>query len=156
MDVAPASDGKAQLAPTELEAWRGLLRTHRDLVSRLDQELERDHGLPLTSYEVLMLLSDAPGGSLRMGDLASALLLSRSGLTRLVDRLERDGLVRRVPCPEDARGLLATITQKGEARLAKARPAHLAGVRRHFLDRLRSEDLRALSSAWSRLGSGDP
>ena len=144
-------DPGRQLDPLELDAWRGLLRIHRDVVGRLDTELDRDHGLPLSAYEVLMYLTDADDGRLRMGELAHALLLSRSGLTRLVDRLERQGLVNRERCDDDARGYFAQLTPAGQRLLAKARPAHLAGVREHFLSRLSEGDLRALAQAWSRV-----
>ena len=143
----------APLTRRELAAWRGMLRTHRDLVARLDAELERHHNLPLTSYEVLIALADAPGGRLRMGELAGELLLSRSGLTRLVDRLERQGLVERERCADDARGFFAAITERGRAKLLSARPAHLAGVREHFLERLSQRDLDALARAWERVRS---
>ena len=93
---------------SELAAWRGFLRVHAALVHELDRELEETHGLPLTHYEVLLYLESAPGHRLRMAELASSVLLSQSGVTRLVDRLERDGLVAREPCPDDRRGLLAS------------------------------------------------
>ncbi|MFL5871145.1 MAG: MarR family winged helix-turn-helix transcriptional regulator, partial [Solirubrobacterales bacterium] len=98
-----------KLSDLELAAWRGMLEAHKDLVARLDAELERDHGLPLTSYEVLMYLADSGKGKLRMGELADRLLLSRSGITRLVDRLERQGLVERQPCEDDGRGYYAVL-----------------------------------------------
>ena len=149
-----ASDTRtAELDARELMAWRGLLHTHRELVTRLDAELEREHGLPLTSYEVLISLADAPGERLRMGELADALLLSRSGLTRLVDRLERQGLVERERCEDDARGWFAALTPAGRRKLRTARPAHRADVRRHFLERLDDEDLDALGRAWEKLGA---
>jgi len=128
-----------------------MLRVHRDVVARLDAELEREQGLPLTSYEVLISLADAPAGRLRMGELAGALLLSRSGLTRLVDRLERQGMVERERCEDDARGYFAVITEGGRRKLESARPAHRAGVREHFLGRLNAGDLDALAHAWSRV-----
>src|SRR3954454_18036455 len=125
-----------KLSDLELAAWRGMLEAHKDLVARLDAELERDHGLPLTSYEVLMYLADSGKGKLRMGELADRLLLSRSGITRLVDRLERQGLVERQPCEDDGRGYYAVLTERGRDTLRVARPDHLSGVRRHFLDPL--------------------
>ena len=118
-----------QLSPTELRAWRGMLRVHSRLVKVLDARLDQDHGLPLTSYEVLVHLSEADGGRMRMCDLAESILLSRSGLTRLVDRLERDGLLQRVACADDARGSFATLTPAGRDKLAEARVSHLEGVR---------------------------
>ena len=148
-----ATRSDSPLTERELAAWRGMLRVHRDVVARLDAELERDQGLPLTSYEVLISLADAPDGRLRMGDLAGALLLSRSGLTRLVDRLERQGLVDRERCEDDARGYFAVITHEGRRKLASARPTHWAGVRDHFLQHLSAADLDALARAWARVGS---
>ena len=149
--MATSTPSGAPLTERELAAWRGMLRTHRDVVARLDAELERQHGLPLTSYEVLMILADAPDRRLRMGELADALLLSRSGLTRLVDRLERQDMVKRERCEDDARGYFAVITDAGLERLKTTRPAHLAGVRRHFLERLTERDLDALARAWQRV-----
>ena len=142
-----------ELDTLELDAWRGMLRVHGEIVAQLDAELEREHGLPLSSYEVLIYLAGAPAGRLRMGELAASMLVSRSGLTRLVDRLERDGLVTRERCEDDARGYFAVITAEGRRRVAAARPTHLDGVRRHFLSRLTKADLRALAAAWQHLGS---
>lgn len=127
-----------------------MLEVHSELISRLDSELERDHGLPLTSYEVLMYLADG-GGKLRMGELADRLLLSRSGITRLVDRLERQGLVTRERCTDDGRGFFALLTDAGRRKLAAARPAHLAGVREHFLSRLDPQQLDQLAAAWRQI-----
>jgi DNA-binding MarR family transcriptional regulator len=138
----------------EISAWRGLLRVHATLVKALDSELEAAHGLGLTSYEVLMYLADAPDGRMRMHDLASSVLLSRSGLTRLVDRLERDGLLARATCPSDARGAFAGLTPAGRTTLAAARATHLAGVRRHFLDHLDADELEALGDIWEKVVPG--
>ena len=134
------------LTREELGAWRGLLRVHAGMTKALDAELVRAHGLPLSSYEVLLFLADAPDGRLRMSELAEGVLLSRSGLTRLVDRMERDGLLRRERCPDDARGYNAAITGKGR-RAVPAGAAHpiSEGVRQRFLASLSAEDLRALA-----------
>ena len=139
------------LSDRELAAWRGMLEAHSALVADLDGELERDHGLPLTSYEVLMYLGDAPAGKLRMGELADRLLLSRSGITRLVDRLVRQGLIERERCEDDGRGYFARLTPLGRETLAATRPAHLAGVRRRYLDRLEPAQIDALGAIWGRL-----
>jgi DNA-binding MarR family transcriptional regulator len=147
--VTPRPSGDL-LSPRELAAWRGLLETHSRLIGRLDAELEREHGLPLTAYEVLMYLGDA-GGKLRMGELADRLLLSRSGITRLVDRLERQGLVERRRCSDDGRGLNAVLTDAGRHKLEACRPAHLSGVREHFLGRLEPGELDSLARVWERL-----
>lgn len=142
------------LTPRELRAWRGLLRVHATLVKALDAELESAHGLSLTSYEVLLFLDDAPGGQLRMHDVASSVLLSRSGLTRLADRLERDGLIERRACPSDARGSFAVITAAGRDKLADARDTHLDGVRRHFLAHVSPADQELLGDTWERILPG--
>ena len=140
----------------ELAAWKGMLATHSRLVHELDAELERQHGLPLSSYEVLMNLDYAEGNRLRMGELADRLLLSRSGITRLADRLEKQGLIARERCDNDGRGYFATLTDQGRALVTAARPDHLADVRRRFLDRLAPEDIDALGAIWQRLnGAGD-
>jgi DNA-binding MarR family transcriptional regulator len=100
---------------------------------------------------VLLHLAEAEDCKMRMHDIASSVLLSRSGLTRLVDRLERDGLVQRVSCQDDARGAFACLTDEGRARLAAARVTHLAGVRRHFLASFTVDELEALGDFWERL-----
>ena len=141
----------ALLSARELAAWRGMLEAHSRVVADLDTDLVRVHGLPLTSYEVLMYLADAPGERLRMGELADRLLLSRSGITRLVDRLVRQGLIARERCSDDGRGFYALLTDSGRELIAAARPTHLAGVHRHFLDRLTPEEIDALGAIWGRL-----
>ena len=141
----------SRLDNRELRAWRGLLRIHAQLSKALDAQLDAAHGLPLTSYEVLMYLSDAEGGRMRMHDLASSVLLSRSGLTRLVDRLERDGYLERCSCAHDARGAFAVLTPAGREKLEAARETHLAGVRELFLSHFSDEELDALGAAWERV-----
>jgi DNA-binding MarR family transcriptional regulator len=138
----------------ELGAWRGLLRVHAGMTKALDAELVREHGLPLSSYEVLLFLADAPDGRLRMSELAEGVLLSRSGLTRLVDRMEREGLLRRERCEDDARGYHALITDKGRELFGRARRTHLDGVRERFLSRLSPEELRTLARLWEKVAPG--
>lgn len=135
----------------ELRAWRGMLRAHAALTKALGADLEREHGLPLTSYEVLMNLHDAPGRRMRMSDLACKVILSRSGLTRLVDRLAREGLLQREACDDDARGAFAVLTDEGLERVVVARRTHLAGVRARFLDHLDPEEQRLLAEVWDRV-----
>ena len=145
------------LTERELAAWRGMLETHSRIVAELDAELERHHGLPLSSYEVLMYLGDAEGGRLRMGELADRLLLSRSGITRLADRLERQGLIARERCADDGRGYFALLTDAGRQKLDAARPDHLDGVRTHFLTRLEPTEIDDLGAIWRRLqGQAEP
>jgi DNA-binding MarR family transcriptional regulator len=135
----------------ELGAWRGLLRTHSALTKALDAELVRVHGLPLSSYEVLLFLADSPDGQMRMSELADGVLLSRSGLTRLVDRMQREGLLRRERCEDDARGWFAAITPKGRELFTRARKTHLDGVRERFLSHFTREELRSLAAFWERI-----
>jgi DNA-binding MarR family transcriptional regulator len=142
-DVVPT-----ELTDAELAAWRGFLRTHGELLRALDAELESAQGLSLTTYDVLVSLYHAPGRRLRMAELADRVLLSRSGMTRLVDRLERAGHLRRDRCSEDARGCFAVLTPEGVATLERARPVHLDGVRRRFLARLGDDDLATLARIW--------
>src|SRR3954449_11424685 len=108
----------------ELDAWRGFLRSYATLVRELDEELTERHGLPLSSYDVLVQLDEAPDGMLRMSHLADAVLLSRSGLSRLVTRLADQGLLERLECKNDARGAFAAITDQGRELLADARAPH--------------------------------
>src|SRR5215213_3957792 len=110
-----------ELTAAELAAWRGFLRVHSAVAKRLDAQLESAHDLPLSSYEVLITLQSAPARRLRMAELADRVLLSRSGMTRLVDRLERDGLLARDTCAADARGCFAVLTEAGDDLLARAR-----------------------------------
>jgi len=143
-----------QLNDRELAAWRGFLRLHAALVRELDRELEESHGLPLTHYEVLIHLYLAPDNRLRMSDLAASVLLSQSGVTRLVDRLERAGHVVRHQCADDRRVLYAQLTDRGRVRLMEARPTHLAGVRARFLAHFDDTELDELAAAWERVQPG--
>lgn len=138
----------------ELEAWRAFLRSHARVTRLLDAELTAECDLPLGSYEVLIHLNEAPGRTLRMTELADRVLLSRSGLTRLVDRLEGDGLIRRESCPSDARGTNAVLTDVGLARLKAAAPVHLRGVREHVIDVLSPQEIATLAEALGRV-AGD-
>jgi DNA-binding MarR family transcriptional regulator len=142
------------LAGSELNAWRGLLRAQAALVKTLDAELEQAHGLPLSSYEVLLFLDHSADKRMRMCDLADSALLSRSGLTRLIDRLEREQLVERVSCEHDARGAYAELTAAGAAKLADARATHLAGVREHYLKHFDEAELELLSDFFERIAPG--
>lgn len=139
------------LTPLELGAWRGMLRVHADLVRRLDAGLRASHGLSLTSYEALMLLGTSPRGRMRISELSGATLLSVSGMSRMVDRLVRDGLVVRESCEEDGRGAEVSLTARGRGRLRAARAGHLADVRREFLARFSDDELGAMAGYWSRI-----
>ena len=143
-----------RLSPLELAAWRGFLRVHAKLVRELDAELQAAHGLPLHEYEVLLTVDNAPGGRVRMTELASSVLLSQSGLTRLVDRLEHDGLVERERCTADRRGFHVRLTDEGGQILERARTTHLAGVRARFLTSFSAAELAELAGFWERVLPG--
>jgi DNA-binding MarR family transcriptional regulator len=146
----------AGLTATQSRAWRAFLRSHASVVARLERDLHDAHDLPLAHYDVLVQLSEAPGRSLRMTELASSVLLSRSGLTRLVDRLEREGLVRREACPSDARGTLAVLTDAGADRLREAWPTHLAGVVERVVGRYSEQELALLGDLLARMLDDEP
>jgi DNA-binding MarR family transcriptional regulator len=147
----PSQTVVAPFTDAELAAWRGFLRTHAALVKELDADLEAQHQLPLSSYDVLTTLADQPEGRMRMRDLADAVVLSRSGLTRLVDRLQREGLIEREQCVSDARGAYAVLTEDGRARLSEAQPLHRESVRRRFLSQFSAGELQVLAACWERL-----
>ncbi len=153
--IQPAeSKAIRELSRQELGAWRGLLRVHSALVKAFDAELLAEYDLPLTSYEVLINLQAAPGHRRRMAELADGVLLSRSGMTRLVDRLERDGLLERDACVSDGRGTFAVLTPKGEELLSRARRTHLDGVRDRFLQHFTEDELEQLARFWNRVHPG--
>ena len=152
--VPPATVPLRELSPEELGAWRGMLRVHSALVKALDAELLAAHGLPLTSYEVLINLQAAPGRRRRMAELADGVLLSRSGTTRLVDRLERHGLLERDVCDSDGRGCFAVLTDRGEEALSRARATHLEGVRERFLRHFETAELQQMAAWWDRAMPG--
>jgi DNA-binding MarR family transcriptional regulator len=139
-----------------MSAWHALIHAHARIVRRLEAELEAEHGLTLPAYEVLAHLSEAPDHRLRMSDLASYAVLTPSGLTRLVDKLAREGLVERARCESDARVVYAVLTPAGLARLRTAYPTHLRGVRAHLVDRLDADQLEAIAAALGPLASYCP
>ena len=148
----------APLAEREwLEVWRLFLEVHARVVGRLEMEMESEQGIPLPWFDVLIQLSFAPDGQLRMHDLLRNLMLTRSGLTRRIDRMEVAGLVERRSCSDDARGVVVALTPLGRAKLADAAPHHLARVHKHFARHLTPQELRAVRSAFKRvLAALDP
>lgn len=133
-------------------AWRAFLHAHARVTRRLDEELQAGHGLSLAEYDALLQIAHAPGRRVRMNVLAERVILSRSGITRLVDRLEAAGSVERAACTTDARGQEAVLTPLGLSRLRAAATTHLDGVRRYFLNRLDAADLAGLEASLSRVG----
>ncbi|GAA3442128.1 MarR family winged helix-turn-helix transcriptional regulator [Planomonospora venezuelensis] len=146
-----ASESRGTISSEELVVWRMLQRAQVRITRLLEADLLVEHDLALASYDVLTQLSESPDRRLRMNDLAERVLLSRSGLTRLIDRLQRDGLVEREACTSDARGLFAVLTDAGALRLAEATPTYLRGIRDRFLDVLDGDELRQCASMLTKL-----
>ena len=137
--------------PAELEAWVGLLRAHAAATRRFNRELMASHGLTINDFEVLVHLAHADDGRLRRVDLAERVLLTASGITRLLDGLERSKLVRKASCAADARVTYAEITPRGRELLSDARESHVEGVRALFAERFTAEVLQALTGLLERL-----
>jgi DNA-binding MarR family transcriptional regulator len=129
-----------------MRAWQALLHAHHQVIRKLDGELRENHDLPLAAYDVLLRLARAPGRALRMTDLADRVMLSPSGMTRLIDRLVSRRLVERQADPQDARVALASITDEGMRTLRSAARTHLRGIREHFTGALTEAQLRNIAS----------
>ncbi len=139
------------LSTDQLSAWRSFLTAHARVISRLEDELSREADLPLTWYEVLLLLREAPGGRLRMHQLAESRLLSRSAATRLIDRIEAAGLVERATSAADRRGTFVTLTDRGLATLRRCAPLHLRGIEEHFARHLSPEETDIIAATMTRI-----
>ena len=135
----PLSARDPRLAP-----WRAFVRAQAQVSRRLDEDLREEHGLSLQEYVALLILAESPERQLRMGRLADSLSLSKSGATRLIDRLVGDGLVCRESCSSDARGAEAKLTDTGLDRLRTAAPTHLRGIKEYFLSAIGGEDLETI------------
>jgi DNA-binding MarR family transcriptional regulator len=146
----------AWLTPLEQRAWRAFVSVSSVVSVELEAELLATHGLTLGEYGVLVHLSEAPDGRLRMTDLATELALSPSGLTRRLDGIVREGLVTREACPTDRRAVYAVLTPKGLRTLQRAAPDHVAGVRRLFIDRLTPGQLAELAAVLEQVRAGCP
>jgi DNA-binding MarR family transcriptional regulator len=144
----PADD---RITPEQLEVWRMFLRVQRRLINRLEEDLQSKHELPLAWYDVLVRLVEARDRRLRMSELADQVMLSPSGLTRLVDRLVSEGLVRREHAERDGRGFYAVLTETGYERLRAASGTHLRGIRNHVISIYSDAELATLARLLSRL-----
>lgn len=146
---------KSPISDVALDAWRNFLRANSRLTRELDDELRERHNTTLGDFDVMMQLHLAPSGRLKMCDLAAAIVLSPSGLSRRVDRLERAGLVKRERGSSDARNIETHLTAAGKRRLAQLRKTHLAGVRQRFSERFNDAELETLSELLGRLRDGE-
>jgi len=145
-----------KLKPAEMRAWRAFLDAQASLMRRLGADLIKNEDITLAEYDVLVQLSFAPGGRLRMTELSDRVRLSPSGLTRLVDRLVQGGLVKRGRCAFDRRGSYAILTSSGKVRLRRASPVHLRGIREYFSKHLSPAQLVAVAEALEPLGRDMP
>jgi DNA-binding MarR family transcriptional regulator len=137
-------------SPDRLRAWRLYVESALALVDVLDTELERDAGIPLRWYDVLVHLEETPEG-LRMNELAERILYSKSGFTRVVDRMEEAGLVRRVRPENDRRSILVVLTDRGRDMIDRARRRHRAGIEQHFSRHLTDGDVKAITRALEKV-----
>lgn len=151
-DTSPSlADLGDELTPTQAAAWLGLLATHNAICRQLDATLRASHQIGLSAYQALLCLARAPTCRLRMSELAAVTPLTFSGISRMVDRLERDGLVKREGSAADGRVACATLTSEGVTRLRAAHQTYLSGVRRLFLAHFTEQELATLGAYWQRL-----
>jgi DNA-binding MarR family transcriptional regulator len=143
--------GNKVLGDLHLSAWRAFITTHAHLIERIDRALTAGQQLPLRWYDVLIELYQASGQGLRMHELADRVVLSRSGLTRLVDNLEAAGLLARHACQTDRRGTYITVTDRGKGALRKAWPVYAKGIADHFARHLSEAEARTLADALTRV-----
>ncbi len=157
MGTTTSTTAQRNLSASELGAWGGMLRMQILLTRQLDAELSQQHGITTSDYEVLMFLAHAPQHRMRMSELSESALISQSGVTRLVDRLERRGLIERQDCPDDRRGQFAVLTDTGYRTIRDASVTHVSGIRDSFLRHLDESEQEMLGAFWERImpGTGD-
>jgi DNA-binding MarR family transcriptional regulator len=142
---------QATAAPRQLESWITFIRSHSAITRELSAQLQREHGLTLNDYEVLLVLSHSEHGMMRRVDLAETVLLTASGITRLLEGLERSGFVCKETCASDARVSYAKLTDEGRQKLSDAAVTHLRGIDELFLGRYSGSELATLAGLLSRL-----
>lgn len=141
----------SRLEGADLEAWRSYLQSHASILRLLDAELLVEQGLTTRDYEVLLYLAQSESGHMAMSALAESTMLTRSGITRLVDGLVANGLIERVSCPSDARVSYAKLTERGHQKLREAGCSHVASIRRLFLEHFTEEEIDLLAELLGRL-----
>lgn len=149
--MTKATEQAQWLSETEMAAWRAYIVGSALLEHRLNRELQFSYGLSIADYEIMVRLSESPHRELRMSELASEIAHSKSRISHQVRRLEKEGLVYRRECPEDGRGVLAVLTEKGMTKLRDAAPTHVAGVREHMIDLLEPDEQETLAKIFTRL-----
>ena len=155
MTVTEGTDVRT-LSPNDprIEPWRAFLQAHARVTRRLDEELRAEHDLSLAEYDALLTIADAPDRRIRMRQLADRVILSKSGVTRLIDRLVLDGLVQRDACLSDARGAEAVLTPAGLDRLRRASRTHLRGIDEHFISAVDEADLSVIQRSMRAVAEG--
>ncbi len=139
------------LTDTQQRSWRAFLGGVTVLMDRLDRDLRSQHGLSLSEYEILVRVSEAPGRTIRMAELAQLAALSRSRLTHTVARLEKDDILRREPCDEDGRGVQAVLTRRGLSLLKRAADTHVRGVQEHLIEHASAQELATIGAVMDRV-----
>lgn len=156
MPEQPIPKKKRRLSTDELEAWKAFLRASQRVTLELDRDAEASGALLHTEHVTLITVAEAPEYGIRPMDLAELTSLTKSGLTRVLDRLERQGLIERRVCPSDGRGQLIVITAKGRRALRRAAPVHFRSVAAHFADLISPRELEVLTTAMRRVAEGAP
>ena len=147
---------EGRLDGAALDAWRSYLQSHASIVRMLDAELVAEHGMTTRDYEVLLYVAQAPERRLPMSALAERTMLTRSGITRLIDGLVEAGLIERVACASDARVSYAQLTDDGHEKLRRAGCAHVRSINRLFLEHFSPEEVEQLAGLLSRLPGAHP
>lgn len=143
-----------KVTDSELAAWRSFLKTHAQIIEFIERDLAEERRVPLTSYDVLIVLFEAPDRKLRLGELTKKLVLTKSGLTRMADRLEKEGLIVRIKSEQDRRGAFAVLTSAGEEQLRKAWPIYARGIKQYFTAGVSEEDLLHLKNTLDAIQEG--
>jgi DNA-binding MarR family transcriptional regulator len=132
-------------------AWRAIMETHARVTALLEEEMQQEIGLDIPTYDTLLRTYEAGHLGIRMTDLAEIILFSKSGLTTMADRLEKRGLLKRIPDPDDRRAIRITLTEQGVETFRRAAKVHVAGIQRHVADRLTNEEARVIAQALERI-----
>lgn len=140
-----------ELSDEYLAMWRAFIEAHSSVMRELEQAMEEEHGVALTWFDVLVHLEEAPEGRLRLGELAESVILTRSGITRLVDRMVEAGLISREPCPGDRRGYYAVLTQAGRDTLSRVGPGHSRKAGEVFLSHVKPDEVSVLRNVFNRV-----
>lgn len=143
-----------RLEEEQLAVWRAFVNAHAALIERIEQDLSAHRKVPLTTYDILVALYQSPGQKLRMSELAGKVVITRSGLTRAVERLEKEGLVARERTDEDRRGAYAVLTRDGKKAFLDAWPIYEEGIRKHFIDGLDEEEQQAIERGLNKIYRG--